>query len=129
MRELAEFHNLPYISEEEFSNLNSVDEILDKFDFNSPKTVHKQNFENFKNFLKVNNLQSIYDENQSNQSKFKKLMNNLNNENCIEPINRLNMDKILKRLEFGINFRKNKFEISKDNWALYKKLKKSGIFN
>ncbi|MCH5316959.1 MAG: polysaccharide pyruvyl transferase family protein [Eubacterium sp.] len=57
--ELARYHNIPYIPENEFDFSKSVKEVYRETDFTSVYRGHKERYENFVDFLSVNGLTPV----------------------------------------------------------------------
>lgn len=127
MRELAEFHSLPYVSECEFLEIDNLIEYISSIDYTKAVKKHKANFENFKAFLKNNNLAHIYELQDYNEELDTKI-SETESIKFLEPITKLDNDLLIKHLQFSMDFRKRKFEVSKENWSLYKKMKEVNIF-
>lgn len=128
MKELAEFHGLPYVSEKEFLEIENLKEYISEIDYSKIGVIHKNNFNNFKDFLRKNNLKSIYDIEESNNLLLDKKIDYVTSSKIIKPISAVDFDVLVKRIEYSTNFRKNKFEVSKENWRIYKGMLHLGIF-
>ncbi len=63
MKELAEFHQLTAVDEDQLEQFKDIWEIIDSVDFHQPEKIAKKNFENYIDFLHCNGLQTIYDKN------------------------------------------------------------------
>ena len=57
--ELAQYHNIPHITENEFDFSKSAKDIYAETDFTSVNKGHKERYENFADFLRVNGLNPI----------------------------------------------------------------------
>lgn len=128
MRELAEFHGLPYVSEAEFLEIDNLEKYISEIDYSNIGITHKKNFNNFKDFLKKNNLKNIYETKEYENLALDNIIDNVTTTKVIEPISVVDLDTMLGRIEYSTNFRKNKFEVSKENWKLYKGLMQAGVF-
>lgn len=128
MKELAEFHGLPYVSEKEFLEIENLKEYISEIDYSNIGAIHKNNFNNFKDFLRKNNLKSIYDIKESNNLFLDKKIDYVKSSKIIKPISAVDFDVLVKRIEYSTNFRKNKFEVSKENWRIYKGMLHLGVF-
>ena len=61
--ELAQYHNIPHITEDKFNFSKSVRDIYEETDFSTVTKGHKERYENFIDFLKVNGLDPVEDPN------------------------------------------------------------------
>lgn len=125
MKELAEYHNLTHLTEDEISENVNLEEIINQLDFHSPEKVHSQNFDHFINFLEKNELDHIYNHDYYQYPPLDKKMDDINLPNMLMPINKLEPIEISNRI---INYTKlvneKNIKLKKENKSLSQKLEK-----
>lgn len=60
MRELAEYHQLTYITSQDIDENTNLDEIVKTLDFKKPERMQAENFDRFIGFLDKNGIEHIY---------------------------------------------------------------------
>ena len=131
MKELAEYHNLTHLSEDELKGDVKLKDIVNQLDFHSPEKVQAKNFDHFISFLEKNGLDHIYNYNYYQYPPLDKKMEAINLPKMLTPINALDSIELSNRL---INYNKleetMRLDLKKDKKKLsqeiveYKKDKK-----
>lgn len=60
MRELAEYHQLTYITSNDINEQTNLSELIETLDFKRPEKKQAENFDRFISFLDLNNIDHIY---------------------------------------------------------------------
>ena len=129
MRELADFHRLTNITENELIEFDSVLDIIENVDFNSPEKGHTDRFNNYLKFWKKNKIKTAYDE----DFNLKKLpIDDLLRKNSslpIETTSKLKKEEVKERVkEFKIAKNSWKVEINENN-EIKNLLSQNNIYN
>lgn len=61
-RELAEYHGIPHLTESQYQNVSSLDDLLEKVDYSEFNARHGDNFDRLISFVHESGLSTIYDE-------------------------------------------------------------------
>ena len=61
MKEIIEYHGLPHIYPDKLKTCKTLEDVLEKVDFDLMFKKHAENFERYKTFLKANSIETIYD--------------------------------------------------------------------
>lgn len=123
MKELAEYHNLTHLSEEELKEDVKLEEVINQLDFHSPEKVQAQNFDHFIYFLEKNGLDHIYNYDYYQHPPLDKEIDAIDLPEMLTPINALEPIEISNRL---INYTKleaqRKTKLKKENKTLSQKV-------
>lgn len=123
MKELAEYHNLTHLSEEELKEDVKLEEVINQLDFHSPEKVQAQNFDHFIYFLEKNGLDHIYNYDYYKYPPLDKEIDAIDLPEMLTPINALEPIEISNRL---INYTKleaqRKTKLKKENKSLSQKV-------
>lgn len=103
MKELAEYHNLTHLSEDELKGDVKLKDIVNQLDFHSPEKVQSKNFDHFISFLEKNGLDHIYNYNYYQYPPLDKKIEAINLPKMLTPINALDSIELSNRL---INYNK-----------------------
>lgn len=103
MKELAEYHNLTHLSEDELKGDVKLKDIVNQLDFHSPEKVQAKNFDHFISFLEKNGLDHIYNYNYYQYPPLDKKIEAINLPKMLTPINALDSIELSNRL---INYNK-----------------------
>lgn len=99
-RELAEYHHLNCISEQDLANDLSLPELIEKQDFGQIQRYQKENFERFVRFLDMNRLQHIYKGgNEPLVSPLENAMAKVNHVQGIVPLSQCSIEEIAARYD------------------------------
>ncbi len=105
MRELCEFHGLPYIDEDDLSQYRDIFEAAAAVDFHFPEKKQARNFQNYLDFLHDNGLETIYDNDPNRMSApLDDLMKNVTEEDSFSSILCCKTDEILRRNSAYIHY-------------------------
>ena len=98
MKELAEYHNLTHLSEDELKGNIKLKDIVNKLDFHSPEKVHAKNFDHFISFLEKNGLDYIYNYGYYQHPPLDKKIEEINLPKMLTSINTLEPIELSNRL-------------------------------
>lgn len=98
MKELAEYHNLTHLSEDELKGNIKLKGIVNKLDFHSPEKVHAKNFDHFISFLEKNGLDHIYNYGYYQHPPLDKKIEEINLPKMLTSINTLEPIELSNRL-------------------------------
>lgn len=125
MKELAEYHKLTHIPEDQLKKNVKLPDLIEKLDFHSPQKVQSQNFNHFLDFLNKNNLDHIYNHNYYKHPPLDQRMAKLNLPEMLTPINSLKPIEISNRILKYTSFEEEeKSKLIKKNKNLSKQLAK-----
>jgi len=116
MREVVEYHNLTNVAMKELKKFDSIFDLIESVDFNSPEKGHKNRFKNYLKFWEINNIETIYENDTSRKDA--PLDKQINKNSKLEPVPSvitLNKNQIDKRLK--------KYHYEEEKWEKEKKRK------
>lgn len=122
MKELAEYHNLTHLSEDELKGNVKLKDIVNQLDFHSPEKVQAKNFDHFISFLEKNGLDHIYNYNYYQYPPLDKKIEAINLPKMLTPINALDSIELSNRLinynkleeKMKLNLKKEKKKLSQE---------------
>ncbi|MDR1722111.1 MAG: polysaccharide pyruvyl transferase family protein, partial [Methanobrevibacter sp.] len=116
MREVVDYHNLTNVNVKELKKFDSIFDLINSVDLNTPEKGHKNRFKNYLKFWEINNIETIYDEDISRKDA--PLDKQINKNSKLEPVPSLitlNKNQIDKRLK--------KYQYEEKKWEKEKKRK------
>ncbi len=63
MKELIDYHRLPSLRPGEIKECSTLDDVLERVDFDAMFNHHQENFERYRKFLKINDIDNIFAQN------------------------------------------------------------------
>ncbi|EMI11905.1 polysaccharide pyruvyl transferase family protein [Bacillus altitudinis] len=125
MKELAEYHNLTHLSEDQLTNDVNIEDIIKKLDFHSPEKVQAQNFDHFIEFIEKNGLDHIYNYDYYKNPPLDKKIENASLPGMLNPINDLTPIEISNRVAGYTKLEQEKIsELRKSNKQQKEKISK-----
>ncbi|MCC4221799.1 polysaccharide pyruvyl transferase family protein [Staphylococcus saprophyticus] len=132
MKELAEYHNLTHLSEDELKGNVKLKDIVNQLDFHSPEKVQAKNFDHFISFLEKNGLDHIYNYNYYQYPPLDKKIEAINLPKMLTPINALDSIELSNRLinynkleeKMKLNLKKEKKKLSQEILEYKKEIKR-----
>src|SRR5690625_4535900 len=122
MRELVEYHNLPFVSIQDINKNTHLEDLVEKVDFRSVEKKHKKNYDNFIDFLDKNGVEHLYDKNSENaQQPLEEKLESIHLKQFVNPITGCDYNEVMNRLEKGFSIMLSKSE--KTNKTFKKQLK------
>lgn len=124
MKELAEYHNLTYVSEENLLGGKKIKDLTKTLDFHAPEKVQSKNFNHFINFIEKNGLDHIYNYSYYQYPPLDQKLDDIKLPEMLMPINALTSTEISDRLiKYTILENDVKSKLKKENKNLSKKIK------